>query len=80
MHACINTLNVCVDPGVCECTDFTTGPACERCQDSYYGNALNGSPGDCEPCPCPSRTTCAQVPATGEVVCTSCPAGQRGES
>ncbi|XP_047665497.1 laminin subunit gamma-3 [Tachysurus fulvidraco] len=66
------------ETGVCDCTDFTTGPSCERCQDGYYGNTLTGSPGDCVPCPCPDRTTCAQVPETGEVVCTNCPAGQRG--
>ncbi|XP_026777854.3 laminin subunit gamma-3 [Pangasianodon hypophthalmus] len=66
------------ETGVCDCTDFTTGPSCERCQDGYYGNALTGSPGDCAPCPCPGRTTCAQMPETGEVVCTNCPAGQRG--
>ncbi|XP_062845266.1 laminin subunit gamma-3 [Trichomycterus rosablanca] len=66
------------ETGVCDCTDFTTGPACERCQDGYYGNALIGSPKDCVPCPCPGQTTCAQVPRTGEVVCTNCPAGQRG--
>ncbi|KAM9441406.1 laminin subunit gamma-3 isoform 2-T2 [Clarias gariepinus] len=66
------------ETGVCDCTDFTTGPSCERCQDGYYGNAVTGSPGDCVPCPCPGRTTCAQVPETGEVVCTNCPSGQRG--
>ncbi|KAK3509089.1 hypothetical protein QTP70_020301 [Hemibagrus guttatus] len=64
--------------GVCDCTDFTTGPSCERCQDGYYGNALTGSSEDCMPCPCPGHTTCAQVPETGEVVCINCPAGQRG--
>ncbi|KAI5089365.1 laminin subunit gamma-3, partial [Silurus meridionalis] len=66
------------ETGVCDCTDFTTGPSCERCQDGYFGNVLTGSPGDCVPCPCPSHTACAQVPETGEVVCTNCPAGQRG--
>nr|XP_055055591.1 laminin subunit gamma-3 [Misgurnus anguillicaudatus]XP_055055592.1 laminin subunit gamma-3 [Misgurnus anguillicaudatus]XP_055055593.1 laminin subunit gamma-3 [Misgurnus anguillicaudatus] len=66
------------ETGVCDCTDFTTGLYCERCQDGYYGNALTGSPGDCSPCPCPDRTTCAQVPGTGDVVCTNCPTSQRG--
>ncbi|XP_051552482.1 laminin subunit gamma-3-like [Myxocyprinus asiaticus] len=66
------------ETGVCECTDFTTGPYCERCQNGYYGNSLTGSPGDCLPCPCPDRTTCAQVPETEDVVCTNCPVGQRG--
>ncbi|XP_687343.5 laminin subunit gamma-3 [Danio rerio] len=66
------------ETGVCACTDFTTGRHCERCEDGYYGNALTGSPGDCLPCPCPDRTTCAQVPETGDVICTNCPTGQRG--
>ncbi|RXN28697.1 laminin subunit gamma-3-like protein [Labeo rohita] len=65
-------------PGVCDCRDFTAGRHCELCEDGYYGNALTGSPGDCLPCPCPDRTTCAQVPETGDVVCTNCPTGQRG--
>ncbi|XP_066515117.1 laminin subunit gamma-3 [Hoplias malabaricus] len=66
------------ETGVCDCTDFTTGPSCERCQDGYYGNPLVGSSSDCVPCPCPDRTTCVQVPETGDVMCTNCPANQRG--
>ncbi|XP_073695806.1 laminin subunit gamma-3 [Garra rufa] len=66
------------ETGVCDCRDFTTGRYCELCEDGYYGNALTGSPGNCLPCPCPDRTTCAQVPETGDVVCTNCPTGQRG--
>ncbi|KAG5834495.1 hypothetical protein ANANG_G00262110 [Anguilla anguilla] len=66
------------ETGVCQCTDFTTGPACELCMDGYYGNALTGSSGNCQPCPCPEQTSCAQVPESGEVVCTNCPPGRRG--
>ncbi|XP_016298992.1 laminin subunit gamma-3-like [Sinocyclocheilus anshuiensis] len=66
------------ETGVCDCRDFTTGRYCDLFEDGYYGNALTGSPIDCTPCPCPDRTTCAQVLETGDVVCTSCPAGQRG--
>ncbi|CAJ1070265.1 laminin subunit gamma-3 isoform X1 [Xyrichtys novacula] len=66
------------ETGVCECTDFTTGMTCERCLDGYYGNALIGTPGDCQPCPCPDRTSCAQIAATGQVVCTNCPTGRTG--
>ncbi|XP_018595947.2 laminin subunit gamma-3 isoform X1 [Scleropages formosus] len=66
------------ETGECQCRDFTTGPTCERCLDGYYGNALVGGPGVCQPCPCPGQTACAQVPQTGEVVCTNCPGGQRG--
>uniref|UniRef100_A0A4W5Q2S6 Laminin, gamma 3 n=1 Tax=Hucho hucho TaxID=62062 RepID=A0A4W5Q2S6_9TELE len=66
------------ETGVCVCIDFTTGPTCERCLGGYYGNALIGTPNDCRPCPCPDRTSCAQMTETGEVVCTNCPSGQRG--
>ncbi|XP_062333878.1 laminin subunit gamma-3 [Osmerus eperlanus] len=66
------------DTGVCECSDFTTGPTCQRCLDGYYGNALIGMPNDCRPCPCPDRTSCAQMTETGDVVCTNCPPGRRG--
>lgn len=65
--------------GVCECSDFTTGMTCEHCLDGYYGNALIGTPGDCQPCPCPDRTSCSQIAETGQVVCTNCPAGRTGE-
>ncbi|XP_073334366.1 laminin subunit gamma-3 [Pagrus major] len=66
------------ETGVCECSDFTTGMTCEHCLDGYYGNALIGTPGDCQPCPCPDRTSCAQIAETGQVVCTNCPAGRTG--
>lgn len=66
-------------PGVCECSDFTAGTTCERCQGGYYGNALIGTPVDCQPCPCPDRSSCAQIAETGQVVCTNCPKGQTGE-
>ncbi|KAK2819369.1 hypothetical protein Q5P01_024930 [Channa striata] len=66
------------ETGLCECSDFTAGVTCERCLDGYYGNALMGTPGDCQPCPCPDRSSCAQIAATGQVVCTNCPTGQTG--
>ncbi|XP_047426599.1 laminin subunit gamma-3 [Mugil cephalus] len=66
------------ETGVCQCSDFTTGVTCESCLDGYYGNALIGTPGDCQPCPCPDRSSCAQIAETGQVVCTNCPAGQTG--
>ncbi|XP_021446264.2 laminin subunit gamma-3 isoform X1 [Oncorhynchus mykiss] len=66
------------ETGVCECADFTTGPTCERCLDGYYGNALIGTTNDCQTCPCPDHTSCAQIMEIGDVVCTNCPSGQRG--
>ncbi|XP_032425902.1 laminin subunit gamma-3 [Xiphophorus hellerii] len=66
------------ETGVCECLDFTGGTTCERCLDGYYGNALIGTRGDCQACPCPGLSSCAQIAETGQVVCTNCPAGQTG--
>lgn len=66
------------ETGVCECSDFTAGMTCEVCLNGYYGNALTGTPADCQPCPCPDQTSCAQIAETGQVVCTNCPAGQTG--
>ncbi|KAL0965256.1 hypothetical protein UPYG_G00278840 [Umbra pygmaea] len=66
------------DTGVCACADFTTGPTCAHCLDGYYGNPLIGTTTDCRPCPCPHRTSCAQMTETGDVICTNCPPGQRG--
>ncbi|XP_029692909.1 laminin subunit gamma-3 isoform X1 [Takifugu rubripes] len=66
------------ETGVCNCSDFTAGKACERCLEGYYGNALIGMPGDCQPCPCPDQSSCAQIVSTGQVVCTNCPRGQTG--
>uniref|UniRef100_A0A8D3AEZ2 Laminin, gamma 3 n=1 Tax=Scophthalmus maximus TaxID=52904 RepID=A0A8D3AEZ2_SCOMX len=66
------------ETGVCDCSDFTSGKTCEHCQDGYHGNALIGTPGDCQPCPCPDRSSCAQIAETGQVVCTNCPPGQTG--
>uniref|UniRef100_A0A8B9L850 Laminin subunit gamma-3 n=1 Tax=Astyanax mexicanus TaxID=7994 RepID=A0A8B9L850_ASTMX len=66
------------ETGVCDCTDFTTGVSCERCLDGYYGNPLTGSPNACLPCPCPDRSSCVQILETKAVVCTNCPANQRG--
>ncbi|XP_034753093.1 laminin subunit gamma-3 isoform X2 [Etheostoma cragini] len=66
------------ETGVCECSDFTTGMTCEHCLDGYYGNALIGTRGDCQPCPCPDRTSCTEIAETGQVVCTNCPTRQTG--
>uniref|UniRef100_H3D7F3 Laminin, gamma 3 n=1 Tax=Tetraodon nigroviridis TaxID=99883 RepID=H3D7F3_TETNG len=57
------------ETGVCECSSFTAGKACERCLEGYYGNALIGTPGDCQPCPCPDQSSCARIAPTGQVVC-----------
>lgn len=66
-------------PGVCDCRDNTAGSQCEKCSDGYYGDATAGTALDCQPCPCPGGSSCAVVPRTREVVCTSCQTGTTGE-
>ncbi|KAM9719019.1 laminin subunit gamma-1 [Menidia menidia] len=67
------------DTGACDCQHDTAGLSCERCKDGYYGDATQGTPADCQACPCPAGATCAVVPQTREVVCTNCPAGTTGK-
>lgn len=66
--------------GQCRCLHNTEGPSCERCSPGFYGNPFVGHSDDCKPCPCPGRSPCTEVPGSGEVVCTHCPPGQRGEA
>ncbi|XP_037538375.1 laminin subunit gamma-1 [Nematolebias whitei] len=67
------------ETGACDCQDNTGGLSCERCKDGFYGDATQGTPNDCQPCPCPPGATCAVVPKTREVVCTNCPTGTTGK-
>ena len=69
--------------GKCECNHNTDGHNCEKCARGYYGNALDGTPNDCQACPCPEGSPCHLVPGQPEgpenPVCTECPEGRRGK-
>ncbi|KFO07577.1 Laminin subunit gamma-1, partial [Balearica regulorum gibbericeps] len=67
------------ETGTCNCRDNTAGTHCEKCSDGYYGDATAGTASDCQPCPCPGSSSCAIVPRTKEVVCTSCQTGTTGK-
>ncbi|XP_035684796.1 laminin subunit gamma-1-like isoform X3 [Branchiostoma floridae] len=64
--------------GECSCQHNTEGIYCERCLKGYYGDATQGTPNDCQPCPCPNQAPCDLAP-NGEVVCTSCTEGYIGD-
>lgn len=74
------------ETGVCfNCRDYTSGDHCEKCADSYYGDARLGSSQVCKPCMCPGGPgssqqfgdSCVHDPYTQQVVCR-CRAGYTG--
>lgn len=64
---------------------FLLGDHCEKCSDGWYGNATNGTPEDCSPCPCPAgpnamnqfARTCV-LSNDGLPTCINCSAGHEG--
>ncbi|CAF3518338.1 unnamed protein product [Rotaria socialis] len=73
-----HSLSCDVETSRCACQHHTTGDNCERCLPGYYGQAHQGTPDDCQKCPCPAGVSCTQLPQ-GNVVCLNCPAGYTGD-
>jgi len=64
--------------GRCYCQHYTAGDHCDRCISGYYGTPTDGTPDDCQPCPCPSNSNCVQL-LDRQVACVDCPAGHTGQ-
>ena len=67
----------------------STGAHCSECSPGYFGEATQGSPDSCQPCPCPNVASegvggrpgsCYAVVGdlSEETVCTECPEGRTG--
>ncbi|CAB4054802.1 LAMC1 [Lepeophtheirus salmonis] len=78
--SCNGHADICdTESGKCECKDKTDGQNCEKCARGYYGNALNGSPNDCQACPCPKGGACLEIAGNPESpICIECPDGRTG--
>ncbi len=73
------------ESGLCiNCTQATEGPACEACQQGFFGDPQRNI--SCKPCPCPLAKPngqfsdeCVLLP-NGSALCTNCPSGHSGQN
>ncbi|KAK3731434.1 hypothetical protein QZH41_013619, partial [Actinostola sp. cb2023] len=75
-----HTLDCYAINGQCyNCNHNTTGDHCERCLDSFYGNATDGTSSDCKTCPCeaPRTTTSLCTDFYGQPKCLNCSVGYK---
>ncbi|XP_028288319.1 laminin subunit alpha-1 [Parambassis ranga] len=71
--------------GVCVgCSHNTTGPHCDQCLPGFYGDPTEGTPDDCQMCPCPltepsnSFSPTCVLELSGGVSCDQCQEGYTG--
>lgn len=73
--SCVNDLGNCTD-----CLHNTFGQYCHWCKPGFYGDALKGTPNDCQKCPCNvgrSTGSCYLLKG-GHVACETCRPGYTG--
>ena len=70
--SCTDNLGNCTD-----CLHNTVGQYCHSCKPGFYGDAIKGTPSDCQKCPCDvvrSSGSC-YLAKSGQVSCEACKPG-----
>ncbi|KAJ6656843.1 hypothetical protein lerEdw1_003174 [Lerista edwardsae] len=71
--------------GYClNCQHHTEGPQCNKCKLGYFGDATEGTPTACRPCPCPYTEASRRfsnscfLDTDGQATCDACAPGYTG--